>query len=159
MTNVFLAVFEISLSCSLVVTALMLLTPLLNKRYAARWKYWVWIFLALRLVIPFHGMDVRNALDTWLQRKEPVSEGILDNGAGHVADGLPGEGAPPRGIVVEIPAEMTAPIVLQAGKGDISVTLLDVAAFLWAVGCLLIIGVHCFSYLHYSSQVMKGGLS
>ena len=157
MTNVFLAVFEISLSCSLVVTALMLLTPLLNKRYAARWKYWVWIFLALRLVIPFHGMDVRNALDTWLQRKEPVSEGILDNGAGHVADGLPGEGAPPRGIVVEIPAEMTAPIVLQAGKGDISVTLLDVAAFLWAVGCLLIIGVHCFSYLHYSSQVMKGG--
>ena len=58
MTNVFLAVFKISLSCSLVVAALMLLTPLLNKRYAARWKYWVWIFLALRLVIPFHGMDV-----------------------------------------------------------------------------------------------------
>ena len=157
MRSIFLTVFEVSMSCSLVVAALMLLTPLLNKRYAARWKYWVWIFLALRLVIPFHGADVRDALDTWFRGKDTVAVGIPEGGAGHTADGLPGVDAPSRGIVVEIPAQMTAPIALQAGKGHISVTLLDVAAFLWAAGCLLIIGVHCLSYLRYTGQVMKGG--
>lgn len=34
---------------------LMLLAPFLNKRYAAKWNYLIWIFLALRLLVPFHG--------------------------------------------------------------------------------------------------------
>ncbi len=40
-TDFFLSVFAISVSVSLIVILLLLLSPLLDKRYAAKWKYWI----------------------------------------------------------------------------------------------------------------------
>lgn len=37
--SIFLSVFEISVSVSLVVATLILFASFLNKRYAAKWKY------------------------------------------------------------------------------------------------------------------------
>ncbi len=62
-TNLFLSILEISISVGLIVLALILLSPFLNKRYAAKWKYWIWLFLALRLLIPVGGTDIRTAAD------------------------------------------------------------------------------------------------
>ena len=56
-TNLFLSVAEISLSVSLIVLLMLLLSPLFTKRYGSKWSYWIWIFLALRLLIPFRGAD------------------------------------------------------------------------------------------------------
>lgn len=58
MTDIFLVVLETTLSTSVIIVILLLLTPLLNRRYAAKWNYWIWIFLALRLLIPFSFNDV-----------------------------------------------------------------------------------------------------
>lgn len=33
---------------------LLALTPLLRRRYAAKWRYWVWFALAARLLIPLN---------------------------------------------------------------------------------------------------------
>ena len=52
MTNMFLSFLEISVPISLIIAVLLLLTPVLNKRYAAKWKYWIWIVLVMRLLIP-----------------------------------------------------------------------------------------------------------
>ena len=57
MTTVFLSFLGISASISLIVLALILLTPFLNKRYAAKWTYLIWIFLALRLLVPISGAN------------------------------------------------------------------------------------------------------
>ncbi len=46
---------------------LIALTPFINKRYAAKWKYWIWLFLAVRLLLPFSGTDIRTALQTLQQ--------------------------------------------------------------------------------------------
>lgn len=54
--SIFLSVLEISMSVGLMVIILILLSPLLYKRYAVKWKYLIWIFLALRLLIPFRGI-------------------------------------------------------------------------------------------------------
>lgn len=43
MTNVFLSFLEISIPISFIIAVLLLLTPFLNKWYAAKWKYWIWI--------------------------------------------------------------------------------------------------------------------
>ncbi len=64
MTNIFLDVFESSISISILIAALIMLTPFLNKRYAAKWKYWIWIFLAVWLIIPFNGTDMRSLIDS-----------------------------------------------------------------------------------------------
>lgn len=43
----------ISLSMSVVILALLIISPVLNKRYSAKCRYFVWLILAFRLIIPF----------------------------------------------------------------------------------------------------------
>lgn len=47
-------VLEVSLAVGLVAALFLLLRPLLAKRYRAKACYWVWLVLALRLVIPLN---------------------------------------------------------------------------------------------------------
>lgn len=63
MTDAFLSILEISASVSLVVLVLLLLGPFVNKRYASKWKCWIWLFLALRLLFPVS--DLRLISDTF----------------------------------------------------------------------------------------------
>lgn len=46
-------IFVISAAASAVILALLLISPVLSKRYSASWRYFVWIIIAVRLVIPF----------------------------------------------------------------------------------------------------------
>lgn len=48
----FLSVLENSLAVSPIILLLVLLAPVLSKRYAAKWEYWIWMVLALRLLVP-----------------------------------------------------------------------------------------------------------
>ena len=63
MRNIFLSILGISVSIGLIVIGLIFLTSFLNKRYAAKWKYLIWIFLALRLLIPFSGANGQEVMD------------------------------------------------------------------------------------------------
>lgn len=50
--TLFPSVLENSLAISPIILLLVLLTPVLNKKYAAEWKYWIWMVLAFRLLVP-----------------------------------------------------------------------------------------------------------
>lgn len=52
--SLFMRLFAISITTSVVVFFLKLFSGMFNKTYAAKWKYWIWLVLALRLVIPFN---------------------------------------------------------------------------------------------------------
>lgn len=45
-------ILEITLGVSFVLIFLFLLSPVLNHRYIAKWRYWVWLILAVRLLVP-----------------------------------------------------------------------------------------------------------
>lgn len=153
MTKTFLSVFEISTSISLMVAALILLTSFLNKRYAAKWKYLIWIILALRLLIPFSGDHVQSAIDMLSQI---TNRDALESEAKHTD--TPDDVTMPSGrVVVEIPPQMTTPIAVHSEKGNGSITVLDLVAFIWMTGSLIFMSVHLISYLHYKRQVMKRG--
>lgn len=47
-------VLIISLSISVIIVLLLGLSPLIDKRYGARWKYFIWLVIAIRLIIPFN---------------------------------------------------------------------------------------------------------
>ena len=57
-TDLFLSIFGISVATGATAALCMLLLPLLNRRYAAKWSYYIWIFLALRLLLPVNGQTV-----------------------------------------------------------------------------------------------------
>ena len=52
--NLFMTLLGISVTTSAVILLLKLSSELFSKTYAAKWKYWIWLVLALRLIIPFN---------------------------------------------------------------------------------------------------------
>lgn len=54
MTHFLAALAEITLTMSAVILLLLLLGPLLSRRYKLRWRYWAWLAVAVRLLIPIN---------------------------------------------------------------------------------------------------------
>ena len=50
--NVMMALMKVSLSTSVILVFLLLLAPLLGKRYRAKWRYLAWLAVSIRLLIP-----------------------------------------------------------------------------------------------------------
>lgn len=153
MSQLFLTVLEISVSVSLVIAVLLLASPLINRRYAAKWKYWIWVLLALRLMIPFHGADVRSMADSWFRSDSRSAMGSGESGAERIS----GQAMPQGRIVIEVPAQMTTPIASSNGRDETQITPLEVAAFVWMMGSLAFILVHLISYVHYKNRALKRG--
>lgn len=161
MANIFLSFLGISISTSLVIILLTIAAPFFNKRYSSKWKYWAWIFLAFRLIIPFDGIDAKAVMDNTLSYIKPQdrlenersnSDGLLE------PDSLLGQRhALPVGIVVEIPAQLTTPIVMRPLESGVPITLLDLISIIWILGGLSFMSLHLISYLHYKRQVQKEG--
>ena len=129
------------------------MTPFLNKRYAAKWTYLIWIFLALRLLVPISGANGPLVMDILSQirpqtvhRAEEKDTDILDGGV-----------ISSRRIIVEIPTQMTTPITTPSEKNNLEITILDILAIVWMIGSLFMIAVHLVSYLYYKRQVMNKG--
>lgn len=152
MTNIFLSFLETSVVISIIIVLLLLLTPVLNKRYAAKWKYWIWIVLALRLMIPLGGDGGQPIADM-----QPKREPLTSQEPEKPSSDAPVEGQGRGRVVIEIPAQMTAPIVIQPEKTGGNISVLDIIVFVWALGSLLFISVHLISYFHYKHQILKKG--
>ena len=153
MGNILLSILGISVSIGLIVIILIFLTPFLNKRYAAKWKYLIWIFLALRLLIPVSGANGQYIMDRMSQLKVEKNSESEENDADNPTDIT----MPYRRIVVEIPAQMTTPINASSEKNTADITMLDMVTLVWIIGSLIFISVHLISYSHYKSQVIKRG--
>lgn len=54
MENLFYAFLEISVTVSAVILVIFMLMPVLKKRFNAKWRYWIWLLLAIRLLIPIN---------------------------------------------------------------------------------------------------------
>ena len=48
------ALAEVSFGVSVVLIAVFALLPLIHKKFRAKWCYWFWLIIALRLIIPFN---------------------------------------------------------------------------------------------------------
>ena len=149
MTDVFLSYLTISVSVGFMVLVLMMLAPLLNKRYAAKWKYFIWIFLAVRLLLPLGGGNGQLVVDRLLQTGARQSSELKGE------DTAAPLGVNYRPIMVEIPEQMTAE--LHSGVDNTGITILDIVTLIWLTGILVFMTVHFISYIHYKRQVMKTG--
>ena len=141
MQNIFLSILEISVSIGVVVIVLILLSPFLNKRYAAKWKYLIWIFLALRLIVPFSGVNGK-LIGAMLSQMKNQSVSESEQKYTDAPDNVL---IPYRRIIVEIPAQMTTPIKAQSERNKVGITILDIAAFVWIITGLVFISVHLIS--------------
>ncbi|MDE7311914.1 MAG: M56 family metallopeptidase [Eubacterium sp.] len=147
MKNLFLSVLGVSASASILIVALLLFGPLMNRRYGAKWRYRIWVILALWLAFPFSAVQM--AADALAQRPHSTQEAESGIQAPAEQNALPGR------IVLRIPEQMTAPITVQKDSGKMPVTLFDVAAAAWMAGSVLFFLMHLASYVHYKKKLLK----
>ena len=150
-TNLFLNVIAISLSTSLIIIFLLIFAPFLNKRYAIKWKYLIWVVIAVRLIIPFN-MDIpfpQILFDVPTEITVPIDT----NNENDTQTILPIEQKP-----IQTNNENALKAPTQRKQKTVKITLLDIIAYLWLTGCLLLLSVHIFSFLHYKRQIAKKGI-
>ena len=140
--HIFLSVLSISLTTSFIIILLMILSPFINRRYAAKWKYWVWILLALRLIIPFNMSDLQNAFESDVYGSDTARLPMPT----------------PQKVLLEIPSQMTEPLSTTKQMGVTSkVTFLMIMEIIWLAGGILFIGIHVCSYLIYRRKISQNG--
>lgn len=133
MKALFLSVVEISLSTSLVIAMVLALSSLLNRRYAAKWKYFIWLALALRLAVPF-------------TLELPKQEIVLD---------VPARMTAPIAFTVV----NKAPLPLQPQLPQTpKIAPLDIVAWVWLAGAVVFLTMHLLAYFRYRRQVLKNGV-
>ena len=52
MEQLMTALLELSLPMAVVIAVLLAAGPLLGRRFTAKWRYWAWLFIAVRLLLP-----------------------------------------------------------------------------------------------------------
>lgn len=129
-----LSVVEVSISTGVIILILFLTEPFFNKRYTAKWRYYTWIALAVRMIIPVNP-------DLPVSRMEISIPTVLAAPAADIA----GEGIP---------------VMLQTGeqvRRAAGFSALDILAAVWLTvfGCIVL--VHICSYFHCRRKILKNG--
>ncbi|MDO5400379.1 MAG: M56 family metallopeptidase [Eubacteriales bacterium] len=132
MKTLFLTALEISLSTGVIGLLLLLTSQVLNRRYAAKWKYGIWIALALRLLLPF-------------KLTLPQRQLVLD---------VPAQLARP--VASPVTAMAAAPELTQTAAAQ-SLSPLDILAAVWLAGAALFLLAHLLSYAHYRRTLLRHG--
>ena len=153
--RMFLSVLSTSLATSLIIILLMILSPFINRRYAAKWKYWVWIILALRLIVPFHLTDVQNMIDNLSQRL--TAEALYSERDAVQTPQNNVTVRPNQRILLELPSGMTEPLA-QTDRAANRVTKLIILECIWIAGSMIFLGIHLGTYMMYKRQVLHGGI-
>lgn len=153
MTNVFLTFLGISATVGAAVLLIQLISPFINRRYAAKWKYLIWIFLAVRLLVPVSGIYQRK------QPEEKPTESLPSQTHTSPAesDGETIYVQQPQRFVVEIPVQAVEKIATQPKKSRPAVSLLDAAVMLWLAGAAAFAGVHIVSYVLCTRRIKRHG--
>lgn len=53
MENLFIDILELTLPVSVLIGILLMFSPLLKNSYVAKWRYYMWLFAGVRLILPF----------------------------------------------------------------------------------------------------------
>lgn len=153
MTNVFLTFLGISATVGAAVLLIQLASPFINRRYAAKWKYLIWIFLAVRLLVPVSGI---------YQKKQPEAKPAESLPSQTQTSPAESDGETiyvqqPQRFVVEIPVQAVERIATQPQKSRPAVSLLDAAVMLWLAGAAAFAGVHLVSYVLCTRRIKRRG--
>lgn len=141
MTKLFVMVPGISLSTGILAAVLLAVSPLVNRRYAAKWRFWIWVVLALRLLIPLSGISQRSSsVSEWA--RAPVNYQTDQSSTSDSEKNV--EPTPARVIEFTIPEQLIEPIPVEGPKAEkarLNVAPLGVLSAVWAVVAVAVFSV------------------
>lgn len=149
--EIFIDVLLISLTTSLLITAMVIVSPRLRKHYSAKWRYWLWLIIAIRLLLPYH-ISLDNAF---------VSIEITEHSALHtIFQEIASSTARSEMLVAPQPASqpelqpVTGPVHTDASTFKLP-SLLQSLAWIWLLGGLVVLLYHISSYWFFRKQALR----
>lgn len=130
--NILLSVVEVSVSTGVIVLIMLLSAPFFHRRYAAGWRYYIWIALAVRLVVPVNfSLPERN-----IEISIPAS--VSASAADIAGDGI-----------------LVTPQAARAVQKVPGFSVLDGLAVIWLAVSVCIVLVHICSYCRYKRKLVR----
>lgn len=149
MENTFLTLLEISAGCAVVILIISLLSNIINRRFTSKWKYFIWLVIAVRLLIPFNpSFDIGQPK---LEVNLPNTSVVVP-----VVQTPPAEEQPPEFIPPSTDEHVTPVLPTQPEQKSVAtVNLTDILWRLWLVGLVVFLGVHIASYATFKKKLLR----
>lgn len=136
--QIFTSVLEITLAISPIILILILASKVLSKIYSAKWRYWVWLVIAVRLLIPAN-LSFPNAPVTV---SAPVKNYQFTANAPSVITSSNTTNA------------IVSPAVPSVSEAS-TINLFDIAISVWVCGIVLFLLFHFFSYFIFLKKAKR----
>lgn len=141
--SLMMTVMEITLFVSVVICFMLLLTPLFTRIYTAKWRYWIWLILATRLLIPFNLTIPKPMVIFDLPSDTTVIEKPMTN---HI----------PK--ILEVNYSNTKDIKQTSINRPVKkVDLNRIFSKIWLLGILIFYTYHFISYLYFKKTIQRWG--
>lgn len=153
--SLFLAMLKISLTTAVVIAALGVLSPFINERYAAKWKYWIWLILAVRLLIPF-GITISKA---------PITVNVPNLSLSEIAPLRNDLNTESGGDIIVSPSDSDSADTNEAQTADplpqqgrmmlLNLSLLEAMMLLWLFGFVVFFLIQIRSYHLFKRSILR----
>jgi len=77
MMNYFIGILEITLPVSALILLLAIISPLLKRDFVAKWSYYMWLFIAIRISLPIKLVTVQTAIKITTPAPQNISSSVL----------------------------------------------------------------------------------
>lgn len=173
MERLMTALLELTLPMALVIAVLLAAGPLLGRRFTAKWRYWAWLLIAVRLLLPV-GITLPQPVVTLPQpqgeftypvsREEPaptepapvgdpiqVVPGAAENDPyQQIETGM----TAPTGPSTETP-KPAEPAITPTPAGTRSIPVMEAVGWCWAAGTALFLLWQLGSYLALRAKLSR----
>lgn len=173
MERLMTALLELTLPMALVIAVLLAAGPLLGRRFTAKWRYWAWLLIAVRLLLPV-GITLPQPVVTLPQpqgeftypvsREEPaptepapvgdpiqVVPGAAENDSyQQIETGM----TAPTGPSAETP-KPAEPAITPTPAGTRSIPVMEAVGWCWAAGTALFLLWQLGSYLALRAKLSR----
>lgn len=141
-------VFEITLAMSVIILLIFIFSPVIEKRYSAKWRYFIWLFIAIRLVIPINITLPKPPINI----ETPVTNVYIGKNTRVNSDYM-------KNTIAENSNETIAESFDKIENNDstqVQIPLMNIVEGVWVCGVVLFIGYNLLSYMIFRMRIIKG---
>ena len=164
LVNSLLRLFEISIATSFLILPLCLASRRINRRYGAKWKYYIWLLLAVRLMIPFNLSAVNgfSILPDWsqpqqVQTQEQPVQPQTDTGSQPKTVLSQSQEQKQEQPISEPPYSIDGTEEVMDAQPTAIMNVADIAAIVWCVGFCVFSVFQLYVYYAFRRGIFVDG--
>lgn len=131
----------VSLTMSIVILGLRMAAPWLKQNYAAKWRYWIWLLIAVRLVLPVNFSFNDSLIQIQVPENPLTAAGF--------------QAAPAPIVQEDTSSAAVSPDRQTAEPGNRKLSLLSVLSLIWISGLVLFMLYHFSVYRLFRQQALR----